>query len=101
MSKTKEEILNSKAGRLYEQDVCFQEKSGVEDAMDEYAEQQSIEFVKWIIKEQSLDHLPILNIFQLYQLFLNDQNKTTTCQICSRILPEEVRHCEINDCPHK
>jgi hypothetical protein len=108
-------ITVDEVNKFLESDCAFDtEKINQQLEKLRYAEQQSIEFANWVIDKNyfSIDPENGRLFFkignpqkytsaELYQLFLNDQNKTTTCKICSRILPEEVRHCEINDCPHK
>jgi len=39
-------------------------------------------------------------IFNLNKQDNYTKPQTQNCEICSRVLPEEIPHCEITDCPH-
>jgi hypothetical protein len=87
MSKTKEDVmLTHNIGQNNQWLKATTDR--VKEAMDEYAEQQSIEFAEWIDESgyepilvnneryfTRLGQRPKHTPKELYQLFLNDQNK--------------------------
>jgi hypothetical protein len=92
MSKTKEETLESNCAKygtfLYhgENNLLIEgDSNACLDAMESYAEQQSIAFAEWKHNKgwvfdgewynQPDKSTPLLEAKTLYQLFLNDQNK--------------------------
>lgn len=70
MSKTKEEILETEVDKIpdfqsphYFKDVYDGDASAIYNAMEEYAKQESMEFLKWINKT----NVHFTELYNLYQ----------------------------------
>jgi hypothetical protein len=78
--KTKEEILKDQVGS-YTFDELIDNEPGIITAMEEYAKQQTIAFVKWAIESEKIMGDSYCNAFipgpeeELYDQFIESQNK--------------------------
>jgi hypothetical protein len=78
--KTKEEILKDQVGS-YTFDELIDNEPGIMTAMEEYAKQQAIAFVKWAIESEKIMGDNYYNAFipgpeeELYDQFIESQNK--------------------------
>lgn len=75
---TKEEIFDKRVGSYFRK-LSPQTIKDVDKAMDEFAQQQSIDFCNYVFQEvwnmNSMSPSPFVSNEQIYQNFLEHQNK--------------------------